>query len=187
MKVIVLFLILLTLPLAAIGGEVYQWVDEEGITHFTDDPAAVPEDYRGEAKTREMRESFPMESVSDVEREEEAIVGEQEILDEEGILVEDDLLEKDEEWWRQLGEKWRNRVQAAYDNYEDVRLRYNEMATEFNSSKDEKKRDELKIQLDQMQIEMKEFMADLEEAKKIRDQVLPSLAKRAGRPLEWVR
>jgi len=55
--------------------------------------------------------------------------------------------EKDEEWWRSRTEKWRGRLQSAYDDYERVRLRYNHMATEFNASKDPDKREKLKTEL----------------------------------------
>ncbi len=187
MKAMAAFLILICFPLSLMGGEVYQWVDNQGITHFTDNPAAVPEDYRGEMEIREIDENFVMESPGKTEVEQYEALDEEGILEEEGILVEDDLLEKDEEWWRNLAEKWRNRVQTAYENYEGVRLQYNDIATEFNSSKDTEKRDKLKTELDKLQVEMKEFMADLEQAKKMRDEVLPSMAKRADKPLEWVR
>jgi hypothetical protein len=187
MKPLAAFLILICFPLSVMAGEVYQWVDNQGITHFTDNPATVPEDYRGEMQIREIDENFVTESPGETEVEQYQALDEEGILEEEGILVEDDLLEKDEEWWRNLAEKWRNRVQTAYENYEGVRLQYNDMATEFNASQDREKRDKLKTELDRLQVEMKEFMADLEQAKKMRDEVLPSMAKRADKPLEWVR
>jgi hypothetical protein len=190
MKGILVILMLLSFPLFAVAGEVYQWVDDQGVAHFTDNPDAVPEDYRGAAEIREMDEAPVTESPreSQGQQGEEILAEEEEFFaEEEGILVEDDLKEKDEEWWRERAEKWRKRVQSAYDNYERIRLRYNEMATEFNNSKDAKKRDELKVELDKMQIEMKELTAEVDQAKKMRDKVLPSQAKKAGKPLEWVR
>jgi hypothetical protein len=185
MKGIATLLILLSLPLLVNAAEVYQWVDDQGITHFTDDPAAVPEDYREETEIRQMEESLSMES----SEESEGFTGSEDfgVLGEEGILVEDDLKEKDEQWWRGLAEKWTKNFEEAYANYETVRLRYNDMATEFNSSKDPEKRKELKAELDRMQIEMKKNMADFEEARKITDEVLPSYAQKAGIPIEWVR
>jgi len=31
--------------------EIYKWTDEKGTIHFTDDPATIPEKYRGQAKS----------------------------------------------------------------------------------------------------------------------------------------
>lgn len=187
MKGIMVFLILFCIPLLAAGGQVYQWVDDQGVTHFTDDPGAVPEDYRGAAEIREIEERAPAETFEESAEESPGEADELIFMEEEGILIEDDLKEKDEVWWRSRAEKWREKVQAAYDNYEEVRLRYNEMATEFNALKEPEKREKLKVELDKMQIEMKKLMADLEQAKKMSDEVLPSQAKKAGKPLEWVR
>ncbi len=175
MKGILIFVILL-FPLLLNAGETYRWVDDRGVIHFTDDPGTVPEDYRGEAESRMMTEEIPTPLLDEAEYEED-----------EGILVEDDLLEKDEEWWRTRAEKWKTRRQAAYEDYEKVRLRYNDLATEFNASKDPDQRKKLKAELDQMQAEMKKRMADIKEAQKMTDEVLPSQAKEAGKPVEWVR
>jgi len=162
------------------AAEVYRWVDDQGVTHFTDDPGAVPEGYRNEAERLEMPGETP-----EVETE----ISPVEVLEEEdeGILVEDDLKEKDEEWWRNRTKKWKERLQAAYDNYEGVRLRYNTMATEFNTAKDPDERNRLKAELDEMQMEMERFRADIEKARKMTEEVLPSQVEKAGKPLEWVR
>lgn len=176
MKGIAIFLVFFCLASVVKGAEVYQWVDDEGVTYFTDDPAAVPEDYRSEAKSLEMPGEQPPEPVVDVD----SVFG-------EDILVEDDLKEKDEAWWREQADKWEAKLKEGYDNYEQVRLRYNTMATEFNSSQDPEKRKELKAELDAMQVEMDEFKADIEKARKVKEEVLPSQAQKAGKPLEWVR
>lgn len=176
MKGILIFLMVFCFPLFVNGGEVYRWVDDQGVTHFTDDAGAVPENYRNKTEMRDLSESIPT-----------GFLGEDTGEEYEGILVEDDLKEKDEKWWRDRAEKWQARLQAAYDGYEKVRLRYNAMATEFNASKDPEKRNKLKTQLDQMQIEMKGFMADIKKARKMVEEVLPSEAQKAGKPLEWVR
>lgn len=176
MKAIVLFLVLFCLPSLVNGDQVYQWVDDQGITHFTDDPGTVPEDYRNGAQSRQMSGGQPGRSLEEATDEED-----------DGILVEDDLKEKDEKWWRNRAEKWRTRLQSAYDEYEKVRLHYNAMATEFNGSKDPDKRKQLKAELEKMQMEMKKSMAGIDEVRKMTEEVLPSQAKKAGKPLEWVR
>jgi len=182
-KAIVALLVLLSFPALVIGGQVYQWVDEDGVVHFTDTPEVVPEDYRVEAETWDMPEGQPGRSLDEIADEED----EGSLEEEEGILIEDDLKEKDEAWWRSRAEKWRERLQAGYDDYERLRLRYNDMATEFNKSKDPDKREKMKAELDQMQMEMEKSKADIDKARKMTEEGLPSQAQKAGKPLEWVR
>lgn len=181
MKAIVVFLMILCFPLLVNGDEVYRWVDDQGVIHFTDDPGTVPEDYRSKAEVREMPGRPPARLLD--EEDEGILVNEED----EGILVDDDLKAKDEKWWRNRAKKWKIRLQAAYDDYERVRLQYNDMATEFNASKDPDKRNKIKAELDKMQMEMERFMADIEKARKMKEEVLPSQAQKAGKPLEWVR
>jgi hypothetical protein len=42
----------LALPVAAVA-ETYVWLDDQGVTHITDDPAAIPEDARGGGEGRQ--------------------------------------------------------------------------------------------------------------------------------------
>lgn len=175
MRWIVLFFALLLFPGIVRGGEVYQWVDNQGVIHFTDNPEAVPEAYRVKAESRAMPEEQP-------------VVGPSESFDEdERVLIEDDLKEKDESWWRDRAEKWRQRLQAGYDEYEKVRLRYNALVADFNAAKDPEKRKELKTELDEMQGKMEEVRARIGRARKMIEEVLPSQAEKAGKPVEWVR
>jgi hypothetical protein len=178
MRAILVFLMVFCLSSLLNAAPVYRWVDDQGVTHFTDDPTTVPEMYREKAEILEM----PVKETA--RPSEKAIVLEEE---DEGILVEDDLKEKDEDWWRKRAEKWRDRLQTAYEDYERIRLRYNATATEFNTSKRPEARERLKTELDQMQTEMEKQKAEIERARKINEEVLPSQAKKAGIPLEWVR
>ena len=179
MRGIRIVLILLCFSPVAGAAEVYRWVDNQGVTHFTDDPAAVPEDYRSETKRIEMPGQEAVEPAADVD----GLYDEYE----EGILVEDDLKEKDEAWWRNRTKNWKTRLEEAYDNYEETRLRYNAMATEFNASQDPEARKELKAELTEMQASMDKLKVDIENARKMKEEVLPSQAQKAGKPLEWVR
>lgn len=179
MKGILIVLILLCFSPMANAADVYQWVDDQGVTHFTDDPGAVPDDYRSEAKMIEMPGQQTGEPASDAHSEYDAY--------DEGILVEDDLKEKDEAWWRNRAKTWTARLEEAYDNYEKTRLRYNAMATEFNASQDSEERKELRAELSAMQTSMDSLKVDIEKARKMKEEVLPAQAQKAGKPLEWVR
>jgi hypothetical protein len=46
-------------PLICFGGDLYKWVDEEGVVHMTDSPSQIPEQYRGQANRRTLTGSKP--------------------------------------------------------------------------------------------------------------------------------
>lgn len=46
-------LCLILLAVAAADASIFEWVDSEGVTHFTDNPDKVPEKYRKKVKERE--------------------------------------------------------------------------------------------------------------------------------------
>jgi clan AA aspartic protease (TIGR02281 family) len=50
MKIVILFIILLTVFASPGYGEMYKWVDEKGVLHFADDLSNVPEKYRPDAE-----------------------------------------------------------------------------------------------------------------------------------------
>jgi hypothetical protein len=175
MKVILVLLLLFSFSSLATGDAVYQWTDEHGVIHFTDDHTTVPKELRPDVEGRYMP-TTEAETGSTTETEEEI----------EGILIEDDFKEKDEAWWRNWAEKWRRSLQASHEAYEKLRLRYNALANEFNASKDSERREEIKADLHQMRREMERFKADHEKAQRMLEVVLPSQARKAGKPIEWV-
>ncbi len=42
--------LLFLIPITSLAGKLYKWVDENGVTHVTDDPEKVPEEHKGSAK-----------------------------------------------------------------------------------------------------------------------------------------
>jgi hypothetical protein len=54
-KVIVITCILTTAPL--VSAEIYNWVDEKGTVHFTEDSSTIPEKYRDQTKSRTTEEN----------------------------------------------------------------------------------------------------------------------------------
>jgi HJR/Mrr/RecB family endonuclease len=42
--------LLILIPITSLAGKLYKWVDEKGVTHVTDDPEKVPEEYIGSVK-----------------------------------------------------------------------------------------------------------------------------------------
>jgi len=46
---LIIIISILSFPLYSIG-QIYKWVDEEGIVHFTDDPSEIPEKYASKSE-----------------------------------------------------------------------------------------------------------------------------------------
>ena len=51
MRGLILSIVILTLFISPAYGEMYKWVDEKGVLHFSDDLSKVPEKYRPDAET----------------------------------------------------------------------------------------------------------------------------------------
>ncbi len=54
-----LFVILLVVVGLPAYAEMYKWVDEKGIVHFTDDLSKIPEEYRSDAESRKTPKEVP--------------------------------------------------------------------------------------------------------------------------------
>ena len=52
MRFLVPFIILLAVLAPSSYGQMYKWVDDKGVVHFTDDVSNIPEKYRDDAETR---------------------------------------------------------------------------------------------------------------------------------------
>jgi hypothetical protein len=60
----IIIIIILFFPLHSIG-QIYKWVDEEGIVHFTDDPSKIPEKYL--SKSEKLKQDIPISPSIEVE------------------------------------------------------------------------------------------------------------------------
>src|SRR4030042_1411815 len=110
MKRISLLLIiglLLSSPLA-FGQEIYQWVDEKGTVHFTDDISQVPERYQDQVeKKKTPPEPAPSPSIRLP----------QDKAPPEPSVEKKDLLGRGEDWWRDKAMEWRQKLIKAQKDY----------------------------------------------------------------------
>jgi hypothetical protein len=56
MKAVLVIIAVILLVSAGRAGEVYKWVDERGVVHFTDNPSAVPAKYKKYMDRRDLPE-----------------------------------------------------------------------------------------------------------------------------------
>jgi hypothetical protein len=147
-------------------GAVYKWTDENGIIHFSDSPAKIPEEY----KDRVEKTTPPEKSK------------EREPVRKPSVLFEQktDLHGKNKKWWQGLVRKWEAKKREAEDRIEELQIEIRQL--DFNKrivgySDKEKSRLTRLIQV-----------AELRKSVAIRmlAEGLPEEARKAGAPVEWL-
>src|SRR3972149_3727065 len=83
--------------------QVYRWVDEKGVTHFTDDMTQVPEKYRPKAESIEAYQ----------EKEDTKVEGE--LTPKKNEESYKDRLGRGEEYWKGRVEEWRKKLRELQD------------------------------------------------------------------------
>jgi hypothetical protein len=56
---VALFLFLVSLIISVSASYTYEWIDDEGIQHFTDDSSTIPERYQSDMRKREVKPDLP--------------------------------------------------------------------------------------------------------------------------------
>src|SRR4030043_265735 len=84
MRVVIPVIIILTVLVSFSYGEMYKWVDEKGVVHFTDDLSKIPEKYREDAEVRKPPKETP--TLQPQEKSEPSLT--EKISESEGITVD---------------------------------------------------------------------------------------------------
>jgi hypothetical protein len=172
-------LILVTLTFAQ---EIYQWMDEKGTVHFTDDLSLVPERYRNQVqKKKPPKEPSPYPSPQ-VLREEER---EKEL---ESTQERKDLIGRGEEWWRAKAKEWNEKLLNAQKNYEtayaDVKKKEKELEQSKFKSRSFQRR--LKTEIKVLEGKAKEWEKQRDEAKNMLEKGLPKEAEELKADPDWI-
>ncbi len=177
MKIFIIFIliILATTISTSTFAQLYKWVDEKGVVHFTDDLAKVPEKYR--SKTEKIR-SF--EEGAELKTE---VATPQKVKD----SPYRDLLGRGEEYWKNRVEEWRAKLRTAQEKMEMARLRYNELTEKFNDSKNTIERNHLRRERDQVKMEMDHYKNLINEAKMMLEKKIPEEAELYKAKKEWIK
>ena len=172
----ILIVILFILFISEISfAEVYKWVDEKGVVHFTDDILQIPEKYRpktekmvlpeGKEETKSEGESIPKKK-EDVYR---------------------DRLGRGEDYWKGRVEEWRKKLRERQDRLETLRAKYNELTMKHNDSKSTAERGNLRKERDQVKNEMDQCKIQVEEAREMLGKKIPEEAELYKAKPEWVK
>lgn len=120
-KRFIYILLLLFFISSAYGATIYKWVDKEGVVNFTDDINKVPLSYRDRVEV-EIREDVqkpgtPVPPQAPLQKREE---------------LRADIYGRDETWWKEKVQPWKERLKEATANYERVHSKFMEKAEELS-------------------------------------------------------
>ena len=182
MKRTMLFILIgmITLPLIAGSQEIYQWVDEKGTVHFTDDVSQVPEKYQDQVKkTKTPPEPKPSPSIRlDRDRVPPAPEAEKK-----------DILGRGEEWWRNKASEWNEKLKNAKKNYDTAQAAVKEKQKELEQSiyKPHSFRRKLEAEIKVLEDKVNEQKKQMDEAKNMLEKVLPRQAEEYRADPSWVK
>ncbi|MGZ3493299.1 MAG: DUF4124 domain-containing protein [Thermodesulfobacteriota bacterium] len=174
----------------AFGQEVYRWVDEKGIVHFTDDPTLVPEKYRGQVQQKmpSKEPSPPQPTPSRPVEPSKTMEPVREIPPGSGA-VQKDALGRGEEWWRATARDWNQKFVTYRTNYENAYNEWKAKEQELEEAKfkpDSLKR-KLKSEIKELEEKAKNWEIQMNEAKNMIETVLPNQARDYRANPEWLK
>ncbi|HZR46085.1 MAG TPA: DUF4124 domain-containing protein [Candidatus Manganitrophaceae bacterium] len=151
-------------------GQVYQWEDERGTVHLTDNPQTIPEKYRERAKEiilpKEKEGSAPPGGP-----EESAPFIPSEKVDNQG---------HNREWWQGLMKEWREKKVKAEEKLADANGRLGRLQMVYPSLAQQREETAVREEIRQRQEELRE-------AERMLDEQLPEEARKAEAPPGWLR
>jgi hypothetical protein len=184
MKRTMLFILvgIIILPFVAGSQETYQWVDEKGTVHFTDDFGQIPEKYQDQVKERktpkEPASSPPVTLPRDKARREPQEPSEKK-----------DILGRGEDWWRDRAMEWKQKLTKAQKDYAAAQTALKAKDKELEDAKFKPKSFQRRLQ-DEIKILEEKANAQknqVDEAKNMLEKVLPKQAEEYRADPSWVR
>jgi hypothetical protein len=179
---------LLLLASVAFGQEVYRWVDEQGVIHFTDDLGQVPEKYRDQVQRKKPPKEPPLTQPAPP----------QPLAPPQGMEPgkelkstprQKDILGRGEDWWRAKVNEWNEKLNFAQRNYEKTYSEWKSKEQELETSKfkpDSLKR-KLKAEAKALEEKTKDWEKQVDEAKNMLENVLPKQAQDYQANPEWLK
>jgi hypothetical protein len=174
---------MITLPFVAGGQETYQWVDEKGTVHFTDDVGKIPEKYQDQVKKKkspdEPTPSSSIKSPTDKARPAPDAAG----------VEKKDILGRGEDWWRDKAMEWKQKLIKAQKDYAAAQTALKAKDKELEDAKFKPKSFQRKLQ-DELKILEEKVNAQknqVDEAKNMLEKVLPRQAEEYRADPSWVR
>ena len=175
MKKSLLLVFLLIFLASPVNSEVYKWTDSKGTVHFTDDPSLIPEEYR------------PKSFGTETPQKEEAPKGTEESSDQKAPIASKDNAGRGEEYWKARVREWQQKQAQTQEEWERLRMQYNELTEKHNASKNSVVRTSLKNERDQVNVRMQECKGRIDEAKKMLEKTIPEEAALFKANPQWLK
>ena len=178
-----IFIGLMISSLMAFGQETYQWVDEKGTVHFTDDPSLVPEKYQDKVlKKKSPKPPTPIPS-------DKVPKGAKIEKKPEPAPERKDLLGRGEEWWRDKAREWNDKLLNAQKNYETAYAAWKAKEKELEEAKFKPKSLKRRLEAEAKVLEEKanDWKKQVDEAKNMLEKVLPKQAEEYQADPTWVK
>jgi hypothetical protein len=176
---------MITLPFVAGGQETYQWVDEKGTVHFTDDFGQIPEKYQDQVKERKT----PKEPAAAASSPSPSIRPPQGKAPPEPSVEKKDILGRGEDWWRDKAMEWKQKLIKAQKDYAVAETALKAKENELEDAKFKPKSLQRKLQ-DEIKVLEEKANAQknqVDEAKNMLEKVLPKQAEEHRADPSWVK
>jgi predicted nucleic acid-binding Zn-ribbon protein len=165
------------------GQEIYQWVDEKGTIHFTDNLGLVPEKYRNQVQKKKISiEPAPLLSPQ---------VTTEEDLEKELKSARErrDLIGRGEDWWKARAKEWNEKLLNAQKNYEIANADCKKKEKELEESKFKPKSLQRKLKSEMKALEEKanDWKKQMEQAKNMLEKGLPKEAEELNADPNWIK
>ena len=171
----ILVILLALWPGGNASAQVYKWVDEKGVLHFTDDITQIPERYRTNLQGQE-EEEHPLETV-----------GQPENAPVKKGQTYTDTAGRGEDYWRAKVQEWKGKLETAQEKLEGLRSKYNEMTEKYNTSRHSGEQLTIRNQRDKIQAEMDQCKVQIDEAQEMLGKKIPEEANLFKAKPEWLR
>lgn len=178
---LILVLLILSSPLV-FAQEIYQWVDEKGTVHFTDDLGKIPEIYQDQMKERKTPpEPTPAPSPSARPPQSEAPP--------QPSAEKKDILGRGEDWWRDKAMEWKQKLIKAQKDYAAAQTALKAKEKELQESiyKPDSFKRRLQAEIRVLEEKANDQKNQVDEAKNMLDKVLPKQAEEHRADPSWVR
>jgi wobble nucleotide-excising tRNase len=175
-----ILLILLIFISPAFGATIYKWVDKEGVINFTDDYDKVPPLYRDRVQ-KEEREDVQKAGPPALSSQTPPTKREE---------VKTDIYGRDEAWWREKVQPWKDRLNEATENYETAQQIFTKKAEElsktnfYGRSRSQTKWDVM--ELDRLNEEKKKYEAQINEANEMLKKLSQEAEESKANP-DWLK
>jgi hypothetical protein len=152
----------------------YEWMDDNGMVHISDDPGDVPEQYR-----RQVRKRLEQPAKEETRGQEQVAPPSEPQPEEES----DQEIRKDE--WRQRIRDWKERLADAEKRYKAIEDERSKIIMRLGLSATALPGDRTRVI--EIEGEMKTIQKEIDDDRNMIDVVIPDEARKAGIPPGWLR